>query len=79
MPHDRQFYEPEGGLALDKDSNLFDVTQWRKDGTQARNGQDHQRVYDPEATDLLKQILTELKQLNTHLYTITELDVKSWD
>jgi len=29
MPHDRQFYEPEGGLALDKDSNLFDVTLWR--------------------------------------------------
>jgi len=79
LPHDRQFYEPEGGLALDKDSNLFDVTQWRKDGTQYRNGQEHQRVYDPEATTLLKEILGELKNMNKHLELITELEVDDWD
>ena len=72
MPHDRQFYEPEGGLALDKDSNLFDVTQWRKDGTQYRNGQEHQRVYDPTSEELQKQILEQLKEMNFHLRIVTD-------
>lgn len=31
MPHDRQFYEPEGGQALDSSNAVYDVTQWRKD------------------------------------------------
>jgi len=72
LPHDRQFYEPEGGLALDKDSNLFDVTQWRKDGTQERGGQDHQRVYDPTSEELQKQILEQLKEMNFHLRIVTD-------
>jgi len=46
---------------------------------QSRNGQDHQRVYDPEATTLLKEILGELKNMNKHLELITELEVDDWD
>jgi len=30
MPPDRQFYEPEGGTALDEGNEVFDVTAWRK-------------------------------------------------
>jgi len=39
---------------------------------QERNGQEHQRVFDPSAVDLLQQILSELKQTNFHLQILTE-------
>lgn len=42
---------------------------------QVRNGQDHQRVYDPLAVNLLTDILTELKKLNTQLSFITDAEL----
>ena len=66
-------------MALDKDNGVFDVTAWRKDGTQTRGGQEHHRVYDPEATTLLKEILAEMRSMNRHLEIITELEVDDWD
>ena len=71
MPHDRQFYAPEVGTALDANNDVFDVTQWRKNGNQTRNGQEHFRSYDPDATMLLKKILVELTKMNTHLEILT--------
>jgi hypothetical protein len=44
-----------------------------------RDGQVHQRVYDPESTDILKQILVEMRSMNRHLEIITELEVNDWD
>ena len=71
MAADRQFYNPEGGIALDKDNAVFDVTQWRKDGNQTRNGQEHHRVYDPEIGDILRKILEESRKTNVHLSILT--------
>lgn len=42
------------------------------DELQERNGQDHQRVFDPSAVDLLQQILSEMKDINFHLQILTE-------
>ena len=39
---------------------------------QERNGQDHQRTFDPIATEILGEILIELKAMRFHLATITE-------
>ena len=41
---------------------------------QNRIGLDHTRVYDPEGTELLTQILVELQKLNSQLSYITEED-----
>ena len=46
---------------------------------QTRNGQEHQRVYDPEANAILKEILAEMRNMNRHLEIITELEVDDWD
>ena len=42
------------------------------DEIQERNGQKHQRVFDPLAYRLLGQILTELQKMNAHLAIITD-------
>jgi len=39
---------------------------------QSRNGQDHQRVYDPTSEELQKQILEQLKEMNFHLRIVTD-------
>lgn len=49
------------------------------DELQTRNGQEHQRVYDPEANAILKEILAEMRNMNRHLEIITELEVNDWD
>ena len=41
---------------------------------QSRNGQVHQRSYNPDSTRLLTDILGELKKMNAHLEIITEED-----
>jgi len=46
------------------------------DQSQERGGQDHVRVFDPQAYILLTQILDELKKMNLQLQIITEEDVK---
>ena len=71
MPADRQFYSPEGGTALDKDNDVFDVTAWRKNGVQERNGHEHQRVFNPKGDELLEAILRQMKEMNFHLQIIT--------
>lgn len=79
MPDDRRFYKPEIGVELQADGERFDVPEWR-DGittrldeqTQKRNGQEHQRVYDPDVANTLKEILAQLKIMNTHFELITD-------
>jgi hypothetical protein len=79
MGHDRQFYEPEGGEALDSDNNIFDVTEWRKGMKQVRNGQEHVRVYNPDLVALLKELLVEQKITNTYLALIWGEEIKEED
>ena len=47
------------------------TTTTTPDELQVRNGQDHQRVYDPELGDILRKILDELKKTNLHLSILT--------
>lgn len=44
------------------------------DELQTRNGLEHQRVYDPDSSKLLKEILYELKLNNHYLAVVTGLD-----
>ena len=41
------------------------------DELQARNGQDHQRVYDPMVHSVLIEALEELKKMNRYFSIIT--------
>ena len=41
------------------------------DEIQVRNLQDHQRTYDPDANETLKEILAELKKMNQQFIFIT--------
>ena len=59
--------------------NIVATTTTTADELQVRNGQDHQRVYDPDANATLKEILAELRSMNRHLEIITELEVNDWD
>lgn len=43
---------------------------------QNRNGQQHQRVYDPTSARLLGEILGELKKMNTQLEFITDEKIR---
>lgn len=38
---------------------------------QTRNGQDHQRVFAPETTRLLTELLEEIKKMNVQMSLIT--------
>lgn len=42
-----------------------------EDELQQKNGQQHQRVYDPDSNRLLGDILEELKKMNFQLSIIT--------
>lgn len=42
------------------------------DELQVRNGFDHQRVFDPTACRLLREILVELKNVKSELLSIKE-------
>ena len=52
--------------------NVAATTTTTADELQVRNGQDHQRVYDPDANATLKEILAQLKIMNTHFELITD-------
>lgn len=47
------------------------TTTTTPDELQVRNGQDHQRVYDPELLEIQKEILEQIKEANFHLRLIT--------
>jgi hypothetical protein len=42
---------------------------------QSRNGQDHQRVYDPTNNALFQDVLSELKELNKTLKIIYNIGI----
>jgi hypothetical protein len=42
---------------------------------QTRNGQEHQRVYDPTNNALLQEILAEMKDLNYTLKLIHNMEI----
>ena len=48
------------------------TTTTTADEVQTRNGQDHQRVYDPTNQRILIKILEQLEKMNEHLAIITE-------
>jgi hypothetical protein len=56
-------------IADPKDTNVTSTTVDSE--LQERNGQKHQRVYDPTGEELQKQILEQLKEMNFHLRIIT--------
>ena len=60
MAADRQFYNPEGGIALDKDNAVFDVTEWRK--AMKRINADH---------TVFNEMLDQLKINNLYLSHIS--------
>ena len=69
---DRQFYDHDSGTALDENNEVFDVTKWRKDQTQTKNGQEHNRVYDASMFGLMTSVLNELKGIREELISIKE-------
>lgn len=46
-----------------------------EDEIQERNGQKHERVFDPESYILLGEILEELRKMNLQLQLITDEDI----
>ena len=48
-----------------------------QDELQERNGQEHERVFDPESYILLGEIFQELKKMNLQLQLITDEDVSN--
>ena len=72
---DRKFYEPEGGEALDSDNNVFDVTEWRKNMVQERNGESHARTYDKTNNAIFQDLLDEIKALHTTIKLINKIEV----
>jgi len=50
--------------------NVFPTIKTATDEIQERNGQDHQRVYDPASEKLLVEILEQMKKQTLYLQTI---------
>ena len=75
---DPRKYKPEPGLEVEQDGTVLDVPKWRREVAsriesleQVRSGQTYQRVYTPESDQLLRDLLTEVKKMNTQLAIIT--------
>lgn len=75
MPKERVYGEHEQGTALDKDDNVFDVTEWRKGMKQTRNGEDHVRAYDKTNNAIFQELLEEMKALHHTIKQIHNIEV----
>ena len=55
----------------DVEASLDAIEALQESQSQSRNGQENQRVYDPIATELLKELLAQAKETNFHLQILT--------
>ncbi len=67
----RRSQRPDPGVEYDANDSLFDVVEWRKGNQQERNGQAHQRVYDPQLHKRLGDMLEVLERIERHMAIIT--------
>ena len=67
----RRSFRPDPGVEVAADDTLFDVVEWRKGQTVSRGDQTQVRTYDSTSSELLKEVLLELKEIAFHLQVIT--------